>query len=230
MSTNHEYEKIQLTKDDIKYLYGQIYSNITSKLDLHLPTSNNDPLKTRVATLLEEFLLDTFEMARSSVIIDGHDSSSMDNLQPISELLSFKPREMIEPFDFELNRSLRSVLQRFEEETVEVSSLRREMPHNAKLLYQNIISNTDKEVSEVLASIDQDVEKLQEELSALDKDVPLQEAMNQLVEDYQTSIIRLSLLKKSIPEQKAELDKLNEALKFLEHAYNRQMEQEKLLL
>ena len=54
MSGNNDYEKLQLSKQDLRYLYGQILNSTTSKLDLHLPTSNNDPLKTKVANVPEQ--------------------------------------------------------------------------------------------------------------------------------------------------------------------------------
>ena len=75
MSGNNDYEKLQLSKQDLRYLYGQILNNTTSKLDLHLPTSNNDPLKTKVANLLDDFIIDAFEMAKQSIMIDGYDMS-----------------------------------------------------------------------------------------------------------------------------------------------------------
>lgn len=225
MSGNNDYEKLQLSKQDLRYLYGQILNNTTSKLDLHLPTSNNDPLKTKVANLLDDFILDAFEMAKQSIMIDGYDMSGRKNPKPISELLSLKSKEKIEPFDFELNAQLRDVLEHVEQETLQVSKLRRELPSRARETYDNLISNTDKDVSTILAELDSE---LQQELHNDDDDetgkddLSLMPRIDSIVEDYQQAFLILNNLKRKIPEQKSELDKLDETIQLLETAYRRQ--------
>lgn len=226
MSGNNDYEKLQLSKQDLRYLYGQILNNTTSKLDLHLPTSNNDPLKTKVANLLDDFILDAFEIAKQSIMIDGYDMSGRKNPKPISELLSLKSKEKIEPFDFELNAQLRDVLEHVEQETIQVSKLRRDLPSRARETYDNLISNTDKDVSTILAELDSE---LQQELHNDDddddepgKDDSLIPRIDSIVEDYQQAFLILNNLKRKIPEQKSELDKLDETIQLLETAYKRQ--------
>lgn len=225
MSGNNDYEKLQLSKQDLRYLYGQILNNTTSKLDLHLPTSNNDPLKTKVANLLDDFILDAFEMAKQSIMIDGYDMSGRKNPKPISELLSLKSKEKIEPFDFELNAQLRDVLEHVEQETLQVSKLRRELPSRARETYDDLISNTDKDVSTILAELDSE---LQQELHNDDDDetgkddLSLMPRIDSIVEDYQQAFLILNNLKRKIPEQKSELDKLDETIQLLETAYRRQ--------
>lgn len=225
MSGNNDYEKLQLSKQDLRYLYGQILNNTTSKLDLHLPTSNNDPLKTKVANLLDDFIIDAFEMAKQSIMIDGYDMSGRKNPKPISELLSLKSKEKIEPFDFELNAQLRDVLEHVEQETIQVSKLRRELPSRARETYDNLISDTDKDVSTILAELDSE---LQQELHNDDDDetgkddLSLMPRIDSIVEDYQQAFLILNNLKRKIPEQKSELDKLDETIQLLETAYRRQ--------
>ncbi|CUM50187.1 unnamed protein product [Debaryomyces tyrocola] len=223
MSGNNDYEKLQLSKQDLRYLYGQILNNTTSKLDLHLPTSNNDPLKTKVANLLDDFILDAFEMAKQSIMIDGYDMSGRKNPKPISELLSLKSKEKIEPFDFELNAQLRDVLEHVEQETIQVSKLRRDLPSRARETYDSLISDTDKDVSTILAELDSE---LQQELHNDDdepgKDDSLIPRIDSIVEDYQQAFLILNNLKRKIPEQKSELDKLDETIQLLETAYRRQ--------
>lgn len=225
MSGNNDFEKLQLSKQDLRYLYGQILNNTTSKLDLHLPTSNNDPLKTKVANLLDDFIIDAFEMAKQSIMIDGYDMSGRKNPKPISELLSLKSKEKIEPFDFELNAQLRDVLEHVEQETIQVSKLRRELPSRARETYDNLISNTDKDVSTILAELDSE---LQQELHNDDDDetgkddLSLMPRIDSIVEDYQQAFLILNNLKRKIPEQKSELDKLDETIQLLETAYRRQ--------
>ena len=82
-------------------------------------------------------------------------------------MLSLKSKEKIEPFDFELNAQLRDVLEHVEQETIQVSKLRRELPSRARETYDNLISNTDKDVSTILAELDSE---LQQELHNDDDD------------------------------------------------------------
>lgn len=224
MSGTNDYEKLQLSKQDLRYLYGQILSNATSKLDLHLPTSNNDPLKTKVANLLDEFTLDAFDMAKQAIMIDGYDVSRIKNTQPISDLLSLKSREKIEPFDFELNAQLRDVLEHVEQETIQVTKLRRDLPGKAKESYNSLISNTDNEVSVILAGLESESQQeLQDDEDEQNSNVlTLIPRIDSIVDDYQEALLRLNHLKKSIPEQKSELDRLDETILHLESAYMRQ--------
>jgi len=132
---------------------------------------------------------------------------------------------IIEPFDFELNAQLRDVLEHVEQETIQVSKLRRELPSRARETYDNLISNTDKDVSTILAELDSE---LQQELHNDDDDetgkddLSLMPRIDSIVEDYQQAFLILNNLKRKIPEQKSELDKLDETIQLLETAYRRQ--------
>lgn len=221
MSHNGDYEKLQLSKQDLRYIYGQILNNTTSKLDLHLPTSNNDPLKTKVAHLLDDFILDAFEMAKQAIIIDGYDLSGRKDTQPISELLSLKSREKIETFDFELNAKLRDVLENVEKETIQVTKLRRDLPHRARDTYDKLISTTDADVSTILAQMVSPAQELDADNEDMD-DSAVIPRLDEIVDDFEATLMRMSDLKKNIPEQKAEMDKLDETIELLETAYRRQ--------
>lgn len=227
MSGNNDYEKLNLSKQDFKYLYSQIYNSMTSKLDLHLPTSNNDPLKTKVANSLDDFILDAFEMAKQAIVIDGHDMSGRTNMQHISDLLSLQSKEKIEPFDFKLNAELREVLEQVEQETIQVSKLRKDLPSKARDIYTDLISNTDNEVSTILADLDSAAQKeaQDDEAEHETEDQALIPRIDTITEDYQDALLILNGLKKSVPEQKAELGKLDETIELLEAAYRRQLEE-----
>lgn len=229
MNGKNDYEKLQLTKQDLSYLYSQILDRTKSKLDLHLPTANNDdPLKAKVANLLDGFIVDAFEIARKSMIIDGKDMASGAG-QHISELFSLKYKEKVEPFNVEINAKLRGLLEHVDQETMEVTRLRRELPFRALTSYRELISSTDGEVSHIIASLEEELEKLNqtsdEDDSKLNGMIPKIDLMS---DDYQTALNRMASLKKNIPEQKAELDKLNETLQFLEIVYRQQQKEASL--
>ncbi|KAK6199263.1 kinetochore protein Mis14 like-domain-containing protein [Scheffersomyces amazonensis] len=220
MNGTTDYEKIAISKQDLKYVYNQILNKTTSKLDLHLPTSNNDPLKAKVGNLLDEFLLEAFELAKSAFIIDGKDIDAGDQLS-ISEILSLRAKETVEPFDLNINSRLREILLQVEQETVELTKLRRELPFKAKESYDNLVSSTDKEVSTILELLEQQEKEEEEKDDILmnEDEIP---NFSSLLQDYERHILTLNDLKKSIPLRKAELDRFDETIQFLETAYKKQ--------
>lgn len=128
MESTHQ--KLQLTKQDLKYVYNQILNEIIGKLNLHLPTSDNDPMKNKVTNMLHDYLKEVFEMAKHGMVVDGVDMGSS-KATGIADLLSLKPKERTEPFDFELNSQLREILQDIEHETIEVTNLRKKSLKNS---------------------------------------------------------------------------------------------------
>lgn len=219
MNTN-DYETIQLTKQDLRYLHGQIYQNIASKLDLHLPTSPNDPLKSNVAAALDDFLLDVFEMALDALVVDGSAimppaGGAESRRDAVAALLALDSSEQkTEPFDFELNAELRKVIQQVEEETVEVTRYRRELPQESRNAYEELVGKTDGEVTELLRQIDH-TEAAPVVLGELNPE------RAQLIErDYYESLQRLVKLNQVLPEQRADISRLAETILFLEHFAN----------
>jgi kinetochor protein Mis14/NSL1 len=219
MNTN-DYETIQLTKQDLRYLHGQIYENTASKLDLHLPTSPNDPLKSNVAVALDDFLLDVFEMALDALVVDGSAieppvGGPESRRDVVAALLALDSSEQkTEPFDFELNAELRKVIQQVEEETVEVTRYRRELPQDSRNAYEELVGKTDAEVTELLRQIDH-----AEAAPVVPGELDPERA--QLIErDYYESLQRLVKLNQVLPEQRADISRLAETILFLEDFAN----------
>ncbi|CAK7893021.1 kinetochore-associated protein Nsl1p [[Candida] anglica] len=230
MNNTGEYEKIQLSKQDLRYIYGQIYNNTTAKLDLHLPTSNIDVLKKNVAGLLDEYLMDAFEMACNALVVDGQELSTKlshrkgqrrqddeeSRRQVIRDLLELAPREKIEPFDFELNGELRKLLQRVEEETIEVTQYRKEIPLKAMQEYERLVARTDDEVTGILRKLEKEA-KQEAQIESVDE-YPIinEDRLNMIEQDYEEALLKLNELKRSIPGEAAEIERLDDTIKFLE--------------
>lgn len=71
MSQDH-HQKIHLNLKDVKHLQVQFTKAATNKLNLYLPTSDNsDPLKSRVSSLVNDFIYEIFETSKTSLDIDG---------------------------------------------------------------------------------------------------------------------------------------------------------------
>lgn len=208
---NDNHDKIALSNQDLSWVYGQVLSSTTAKLDLHLPTSNSDPLKRRVAGMLEEFVQELFEMVKNAMVVDGEDLGR--SLGPVADHIAYKPREKTEPFDFELNGELRNVLELVEKETIKVSTLRKDVPAKVKQAYQQLIESTDLLVSRILAELD-----VEEEAIMLEENDVLPD-LEGVVGDYEAAILALSKLNQSVPEQRAELAKLDSTMSYLRARY-----------
>lgn len=210
-----DYEKITLSKQDLRYIYGQILNQTTSKLDLHLPSLRSDPLKNKVANVLDEFLMETFDLAKSSLVIDGQDITYEGTHQDIKDLLTLKPREKVEPFDLAINSKLRDILLQVEEETTALTRLRRELPIRVKDAYQNLVKKTDSEISTLLAELD-------EQNVTSDPEVTIPDNMDEIANEYEKHILILNDLNKTIPARKAELNRYDDTILFLEVAHQQQ--------
>lgn len=210
-----DYEKITLSKQDLRYIYGQILNQTTSKLDLHLPSLRSDPLKNKVANVLDEFLMETFDLAKSSLVIDGQDITYEGTHQDIKDLLTLKPREKVEPFDLTINSKLRDILLQVEEETTALTRLRRELPIRVKDAYQNLVKKTDSEISTLLAELD-------EQNVTSDPEVTIPDNMDEIANEYEKHILILNDLNKTIPARKAELNRYDDTILFLEVAHQQQ--------
>lgn len=221
MSNTHP--KLNLSKQDLRLIFNNIQSSTISKLNLHLPTSNDD-LKNNVEIALEEFLIDVLEMAKPALMVDGIDVAQ-EGLKILS-ILSLKPKEVVEPFDIELNNQLREILLQVEQETVELTRLRRELPLSARKAYNDLVSKTDIEVSEGLADLERE--------EALEKDKKVHEETEEdvvgdtkkIASEYEQYILTLDGLKGSLPELQGELVRYEKMVKFLEGAYTQQVNEQ----
>lgn len=215
--TQKLHEKIHLSVEDIKYLQQHLLENARVKLNLNLPSSSQDtqdPLTLKIVEMIEEFILEMLEMSRHSLVIDGDET-----VQSISKLLdkplerkyrkSFSPKNVltrieIAPFDMELNQELRKVYQQVEQETLEVTQLRREYPAKALELYKESFNDSPITTETEETQLDQ--------LDQLDSKIP---RLDSIIEDYNESLQQLAALKAQLPKQANEMDKLNQLITFL---------------
>ncbi|ODV94483.1 hypothetical protein PACTADRAFT_18178 [Pachysolen tannophilus NRRL Y-2460] len=216
MSTTHElHEKIQLQTQDVKYLQRIFLENAHSKLNLHLPITNNskdDPLRNKIENMVETFIFETFEMARHSMIIDGIDMSNTASLKNIID----EPKEQIEPFNFELNDKLRKIYAQVEDATLEVTSLRRELPIKAKEEYGKLLTQYDEKINKVIQDLNNHHNDINEEIEDIPKIDNILPRLNDMKLDYEKSLSILVDLKEEIPKQTSQMEKLNELIQFIE--------------
>lgn len=148
-------------------------------------------------------------------MIDGQDITFEGTHQYIKDLLTLKPREKVEPFDLAINSKLRDILLQVEEETTALTRLRRELPIRVKDAYQNLVKKTDSEISTLLAELD-------EQNVTSDPEVTIPDNMDEIANEYEKHILILNDLNKTIPARKAELNRYDDTILFLEVAYQQQ--------
>ena len=91
------------------------------------------------------------------ILADGLDLQNV----LIHDILSLKTLENVEKIDSEITIQLRKIFQEFEQETVDVTKLRRDLPKQASEMYNDIIKQTDGEVSEIINMIEQQSQEYQ---------------------------------------------------------------------
>ena len=211
MSNSH-YEKIGLSAHELRYVYGQIYNRAKERLDIHLPQEGEDNVafKNLVFEYISDLLVEGFELAKHSVVIDGRDVDDR-----IVDVLRLQPKEVIAPLDVSINDRLRQVLLNVEQKTIEVTKLRREIPAQVHAVYDDLVASVDSQVSKIL----EDIENSGEDVEEVDDMIPRFEDIDAMVDDFEHHIFILNELKQSIPKCKAELDRFDETILFLENTH-----------
>ncbi|EEH17324.1 hypothetical protein PABG_07485 [Paracoccidioides brasiliensis Pb03] len=161
------HRKIELQSPaDLSYLYTNIVSLSRQKLDLHFPPSasavadptstqnhnqdpDNDPMKSRVRTLVDDFIHKTFLTAAPSISINGlspaesfknssSSSRNADGTDDVAGPISFlHAREAVEyePYDTALAARVAALYAQLESLTTTVAQLRRDAPGRAAGAY-----------------------------------------------------------------------------------------------
>lgn len=209
--------KLSLTKEGLQYVVQQIHNDMTSKLNLHLPadTTENDTLKRKVAALLDDFVADALDMAKYLLIVDGHHMA--DETVPLADVLSVRSTEQTEPFDTQLDDTLKQLIGQVEAETTELAAQRRLLPMQARDAYKDLVGATDMEVSRIIAELDGEEDIAEDELVMPNR--------ASILADYEESLVLLSKLKEELPATLAEINSLEQTMRFLEQRYREQQKE-----
>ena len=151
------------------------------------------------------------------MIVDGVVMST----RPVLRDYLAAPKEEIEPFDFELNDKLRQLYGRVDELTLEIARLRRNLPGEATKIYNEALEKRrqaqlqDEEV--IVKESEEKVNKVKDEIDKV-QDEDRIEQLERIKQDYYGVIEKLGALIKTVPESKAQVDQLEEALEFVQHS------------
>ncbi|KAI5959835.1 uncharacterized protein KGF55_005067 [Candida pseudojiufengensis] len=206
-----DYEKVRISKKELKFLYNNILNSTITKLDLHLPTTKEDPLKTKIYLDIENYLLKSFQNLLKSLLIDGEDLSNED----IITILKVDDNDTnVEPFDYNINDQLRTILNEYDNLVLDLGELKRTLPKRAQDKYFKLVSKIDEEVSETINNINKEVEeaKLKQEG---DKEF-VEINFNEFNKEYYDYLLRFDQINSKLPNLKMEFDRFNKAIEFLE--------------
>ncbi|KAI5949421.1 hypothetical protein KGF54_005656 [Candida jiufengensis] len=206
-----DYEKVKISKKELKFLYSNILTSTISKLDLHLPTTSEDPLKSKIHKDIEIYLLNSFQNLLKSLLIDGEDLSN----ESIKTILKVDDNDTnVELFDIEINDKLRNILIEYDDMILSIGELKRTLPKRAQDKYFQLVSKIDNEVSEVINNINTEIEEagLKEEkgdggLGSID--------FNEFNKEYYEYLLKFDLINTKLPNLKMEFDRFNKTIEFL---------------
>ncbi|QLQ81383.1 hypothetical protein HG537_0F01440 [Torulaspora globosa] len=206
--------KVDVTVEQLRSIYGQLYDALDEKMSLHLPTEateGKDHVRREVGLQLQEFLSEVMEMASSSVRVVNSDDSS--GKVSMSELISKSQEKYVEPFDLELNEKVRQAYQEWEDQTVQVALLRRNAPQQVNEAYAGA-----RDV--FLSRLDAKIEQLQTEDHA--GVVPDQEQQfdplywEKTTKQYEQSLLTLRDAQARIPQTRSDMTKMKNLVSYLE--------------
>lgn len=201
-----EQQKVALALADVKHLQAALSKEAKNKLDLYLPNADDkDPLKSKVFSLVDDFIYEIFERSKDGMEIDGMDRSvslrsMLENptngtywrcLVYWDSMTNYNCKE-VEPFDFALQEEVRKLYQEVEDETMRLTKLRREKPQSLKRSYEESFNSS----MEKLHSLEREIEALEEEEDSrdteldahMDKVQSLRPKLDEMTREYADSL------------------------------------------
>lgn len=201
--------KIHLGVEDAKFLKTQLLHAANDKIDRGLPVASSDPLRARVESIVSTFINDGFEMARHSMNIDGTDMSGVASLK---QVLNGSSDQETEPFDVELNATLRKLYAQVDRLTLQVIELRRKVPDEAKQMY----SDEGRLREEALQAVIERARTLNSHDIDYNMDANIKDSIKL---EFEQIIQELARLSKEFPGPFEQLDKLRQTIEDIHKFY-----------
>ncbi|KAK9458027.1 kinetochore protein Mis14 like-domain-containing protein [Dipodascopsis uninucleata] len=204
------HQKLQLVSQDIKYLREKFLEAAREKINSHFPQPGDQILKAQTAKIVDEFVNNMFESAKYSFIVNGLDGSDPSLKSLFNGRQDKDNSENYEPFDLDLNEKVRELYAQIDEETVEVTKLRREVPKEVLEKYKAELDNIDKDQRGRLQT------------SAAEENALPNQSIEELIpdhdfikNDFDSFIKVLREMKSEISSTVSKADQAEEALKYL---------------
>lgn len=211
-------KKLDVTVEQLRSIYGQLYDALEEKAELHLPKENedgSDHVRREVQLQLQEFLSQVMEMASSSLrVVNVDEGDSKDKLS-VKDLIMKSQEKYVEPFDLELNERVRQTYQEWEDQTVKVAQLRKNGPQQVNDAYR---SAKDQFLLQLDAKIDQ-LQSSETEASEVDRphsDPEHDKFWEDIAAQYEQSLSDLNEAQTRIPQTRSDLNKVKNLVAYLE--------------
>lgn len=213
---------MDVTVEQLRSIYGQLYDALDEKMGLHLPAEaaeGKDHVRREVGLQLQDFLSQVMEMASSSVRVVNSDDSS--GKMSVSELISKSQEKYVEPFDLELNEKVRQAYQEWEDQTVQVALLRRNAPQQVNQAYaaarDTFLSRLDARIEQLQAEDHAGVDP-EQELDATDSvDAGIDDGYwEEAAKEYEKSLLTLRDAQARIPQTRSDITKMKNLVAYLD--------------
>ncbi|KAI9731967.1 MAG: hypothetical protein M1834_004418 [Cirrosporium novae-zelandiae] len=218
-----QYRKIELQSPaDFAYLISNVERVARDKLDLHLPPAaadktgdgGEDRFRKRVGELVDEYIHQTFQLASSSILLNGLPASESSILDPQSLGLTATEEDVYETHDPTLLTRLQSLYDALENETTRVAKLRRTAPAHAAKAYAAALEKQIKDEERVMKK--EDAEKV-ERIKRKEVKVKLEvERLDEIEETFEMGVEGLTRLREGVGETRGRLERAGEAVKVVE--------------
>ncbi|CDK27025.1 unnamed protein product [Kuraishia capsulata CBS 1993] len=207
--SSHKPKKIQLRLDDVKYLHSHAVAAGHRHTDAKVPDSDY-VLNRQVKNLVDEFINETFENARRSMVI-AEDSAKQQ--KGLADLMS-ESDTRVEPIDFALEKRMREMYSSVEEQVLKVTKLRKTMPSEIAARGQEQLRRVDELQQQ--ANDDMGIKISAEE--ALDEDSAEKVIPNasEWKSAFEEALNNLEKLKKEAPEVASKMNKLEKIVEVIE--------------
>lgn len=209
--------KLDVTVEQLRSIYGQLYDALDEKARLHLPAEaaeGTDQVRREVGMQLQEFLATVIEMASSSVRVVNSDDAR--GALSAGELIARSQERYVEPFDLELNERVRQAYQEWEDQTVQVSQLRRNAPQQVNRAYvearDSYLAELDSRINQLQAEVHEHFDEGGANTEPTD-DVA---RWNTLATQYEQSLQTLRNAQATLPQTRADISKMKHLVAYLE--------------
>lgn len=190
MSAPSQHRRIELSQQDLAYVYGELLAASNEKIRQHLPTSDDgDALQRQVQLMMQEFVTDAFERTKLAFLVDGRPVETMASLLAPGT-------EQVAPMDVALSNELRATVKKVEEETAETTRLRREAMEQLREAYADIVLQIDQTVTLAIAAID----------GAGPEETALALPDAEVLAEFEHSLAQLAALKEQLPQLAAQTE------------------------
>ncbi|KAK5108516.1 hypothetical protein LTR62_008256 [Meristemomyces frigidus] len=148
-ATESAHRQVELQSPaDLTYLIANLSRAAREKLDKHFPPAasqgEEDAMRQRVAGLVEDYIAQTFTMAKSNLCINGLSDVEMETELARAE----QGEEEIEPFDAKLAQRLQGLSAQIEAQTLALANLRRTAPDETARKWEDGFGKQGQELEE----------------------------------------------------------------------------------